>query len=60
MERPNGFIVCLVEKKDAQLIQDEFEVVGSKKITQASKNTYPIGYEDEQYAALAGDLGYVL
>jgi hypothetical protein len=57
---PKGFIVCVADNNDAKTIRDEFKVIGSGKITKAGKNTYPIGYKDSEYAALAGDLGYVL
>jgi hypothetical protein len=57
---PKGFIICTADNCDVKTIQDEFKVIGSPKITKASKQTYPIGYKDSQYAALAGDLGYVL
>jgi len=55
-----GFIVVINEKSDGKTIQDEFEILGKAKITKASNNTFPIGYKDSQYAALAGDLSYVL
>ena len=54
-----GFIVSVSDKKDALRIQEEFKIIGSKKITSASHNTFPIGYKNNQYATLAGDLGYV-
>jgi len=56
---PKGFIVCVSDNKDALKIQEEFKFIGTKKITKVSHNTYPIGYKNAQYAALAGDLGYV-
>ena len=55
-----GFIVVINEKGDGKMIQDEFKIIGKAKITKASNNTFPIGYKDSQYSALAGDLGYVL
>lgn len=55
-----GLLVCVATKGDAKCIQDEFKIVGPAKRTPAGKETYPIGYKDSQYAALAGDLGYVL
>jgi len=55
-----GFIIVINEKSDGKKIQEEFKVIGEVKITNASNNTFPIGYNDSQYAALAGDLGYVL
>ena len=57
---PHGFIICTTNEKDAQTIKDEFKIIGSVKITKASNRTYPIGYKNSEYAALAGDLGYVL
>lgn len=55
-----GFLICVAAKEDAKSIQDEFKIVGQAKRTPAGKQTYPIGYKDAQYGALAGDLGYVL
>lgn len=55
-----GFLLCVATKEDAKAIQDEFKITGQAKRTPAAKDTYPIGYKDSQYAALAGDLGYVL
>ena len=55
-----GFLLCVSSTEDAKAIQDEFKIVGQAKRTQAGKDTHPIGYKDSQYAALAGDLGYVL
>lgn len=59
-EVPEGFIVCVADNNDAKIIKDEFKVIGSAKITKASKNIYPIRYKDSEYAVLAGDLGYVV
>lgn len=56
----SGFLVCVVTKEDAKTLQDEFKITGQAKTTPAGKSTYPLGYRDSQYAALAGDLGYVL
>ena len=55
-----GFLVYVATKEDAESIQTEFKVVGPATRTPAGKDTYPIGYSNSQYAALAGDLGYVL
>ncbi len=55
-----GFLVCVTTKEDVKAIQDQFKIIGQAKITPAGKETYPIGYRDSQYIALAGDLGYVL
>lgn len=54
-----GFLICVTAKDDVKSIQDEFKIIGPAKRTPAGKETYPIGYRDSQYAALAGDLGYV-
>jgi hypothetical protein len=45
---------------DAKAIQDEFKIIGPAKRTPPGEDTYPLGYRDSHYAALAGDLGYVL
>jgi len=55
-----GFLLCVSTNEDAKAIQDEFKIIGQAKRTPAGKDTYPIGYRNSQYAALAGDLGYVL
>ena len=59
-ETRSSFIICTTDDKDTEIIQGEFNISGSPKITIASKTTYPIDYSNSQYAALAGDLGYVL
>lgn len=56
---PKGLILCVAGESDAKAIQAEFKIIGPAKITKASKRTYPIGYKDSEYGALAGDLGYV-
>jgi hypothetical protein len=55
-----GFLVCVATHEDAKTIQDEFKITGQARHTPAGKDTHPLGYRDSQYAALAGDLGYVL
>lgn len=55
-----GFLLSVSTNEDAKAIQDEFKIIGEAKRTPAGKSTYPIGYKDSQYGALAGDLGYVL
>jgi len=55
----SGIVVCVATNKDEEIIKEEFSIIGTAKVTIASKNTFPIGYRNSQYAALAGDLGYV-
>ncbi|MDD2558244.1 MAG: hypothetical protein RBR22_14050 [Desulfuromonas sp.] len=55
-----GFLICVATSADAKTIQDEFKVTGQARRTPAGKDTLPLGYKNSQYAALAGDLGYVL
>lgn len=55
-----GFLLYVATEEDAKSIRDEFKVVGQAKRTPAGKETYSIAYRDSQYAALAGDLGYVM
>lgn len=54
-----GFLICVSTEADAKAIQEEFKIIGQAKATPAGKETHPLGYRDSQYAALAGDLGYV-
>jgi hypothetical protein len=56
----SGFLICVATNEDAKTIQDEFKITGQARCTPAGKDTILLGYRDSQYAALAGDLGYVL